>query len=170
VERLVADFDRRLGPATRRAIYWHVFKNGPLTRSLLASTGPKWERRSARLLTPLLRSLMARTLRVEPERSARSIGRIEEIFAEETAARLADGRRYLVGDRFTAADLTFAALAAPALMPPNFGFALPPDAALPPAFLAWIERMRATPGGQFALRLFAEDRPPVRAQGRSDMS
>src|SRR5690606_17109207 len=73
VAQLVADFDRRLGPATRRAIYWHVFKNGALTRSLLASSGPKWERGAARLLAPLLRRLMGRTLRIEPERSARSI-------------------------------------------------------------------------------------------------
>ena len=34
---------------------------------------------------------------------------------------------YLVGDRFSVADLTAAALLAPAVLPPEFPYALPPD-------------------------------------------
>ena len=41
------------------------------------------------------------------------------------AERLADGRRHLCGDRFTAADLTFACLAAAVVLPPEYGVALP---------------------------------------------
>ena len=37
------------------------------------------------------------------------------------AEMLADGRPFLLGDRFTAADLTFAALAAPVVLPPRYG-------------------------------------------------
>lgn len=49
----------------------------------------------------------------------------------------ADGRRYLTGDRFTAADLTFAALAAPAVGQP-YGTApgLGPD--MPPTMRAQV--------------------------------
>ena len=45
---------------------------------------------------------------------------------------LADGRPYLCGDRFTAADLTFAALAAPMVVPPEYTVRLPqPEDAVP---------------------------------------
>ena len=37
---------------------------------------------------------------------------LREVF-QQVDERLADGRQFLVGDRFTAADLTFAALASP---------------------------------------------------------
>lgn len=162
-------FDRALGPATRRAIYYYVFAEPEKARELLSSTGPKWERRVARVMFPAIRALMTRGLKITPEAAARSIAKIDEVFAE-VGARLADGRRYLVGDRFTAADLTFAALAVPALGPAQYGYPLPPVEWFPAAGQAWIERCRATPAGEFALRLYAEERPPVRARGRSDMA
>ena len=53
---------------------------------------------------------------------------------DEVAELLADGRRYLCGERFTAADLTFAALAAAVIIPPGYGVPLPqPDELLGPA-------------------------------------
>lgn len=168
VERLVAHFDKSLGPATRRVIYSHMFPDPGRTRALITSTGPAWERRVGRLLARPLQAVMQRGLKIDPESAARSQARLDVIFGE-VAQTLADGRRYLAGDRFTAADLTFAALAAPALRAPEYGYPLPLQA-LTPAAAAWTERMRATPAGQFALRLYAEERPPVRAQGRSDMS
>lgn len=168
VERWVERFDRRLGPAMRRVVYSYQFLDRALTCELLTSTGPAWERRAGRLLTRPMQRMMSRALKLSPEPVARSQALIDEIFAE-VAGALTDGRRYLVGDRFTAADLTFAALAGPALMTPHYGYPLP-VARLTPAAQAWAQQMRATPAGQFALTLFARERPPVRAQGRSDMS
>ena len=139
-----------------------------MTRDLITSTGPAWERRVGRLLARPLQAIMQRGLKVYPEPTARSQARLDEIFGE-VAQTLEDGRRYLVGDRFTAADLTFAALAAPALRVPEYGYPLPLQA-LTPAAAAMTERLRGAPAVQFALRRFAAERPPVRAQGRSDMS
>ena len=61
------------------------------------------------------------------------------------AARLADGRPYLTGDRFTAADLTFACLAAAVVLPPEYGVALPQPEALPGPVRDDIERSARTP-------------------------
>lgn len=169
VETWVDLFDRSLGPATRRGVYFLVLPETERARGLLMSTGPVWERRVTRALFPAIRALMVRGMKVTPEASARSIARVEEIF-EKVGERLADGRRYLVGDRFTAADLTFASLAAPVVIPPQYGFPFPPLAEMPAKVQAWVERTRATAAGRFTLRLYAEDRPPVRAQGRSDMA
>ncbi|PCC70179.1 glutathione S-transferase [Nannocystis exedens] len=168
VERLVARFDALLGPAVRRVAYWHMFTDRGKTRELLTSTGPAWERRLGRLLAVPMQAMMIRGLKLYPEPTARAQARLDEIF-DEVAQTLADGRRYLVGDRFTAADLTFAALCGPALIAPQYGFPVPPQA-LTPATVNWASRLRSSPAGAFALRLFAEERPPVRAQGRSDVS
>lgn len=81
----------------------------------------------------------------------------EQVLAELAVAgeRLA-GKKYLVGERFTAADLAFASLLSPVLMPDvdeDEGRAR--DA----AFADLIAEMRATPGGAHALRVIREHRP-----------
>lgn len=87
--------------------------------------------------------------------------RMDDLIDEELAivsAKLADGRRYLAGDRFGAADLTFAALAGPALLPPGYGgrrFIAPP---LPARLERQILARRATPAGRHALRMYREHR------------
>ena len=58
------------------------------------------------------------------ERRAADAGPVLAEF-DSIAERLADGRRHLCGDRFTAADLTFACLAAAVVLPPEYGVALP---------------------------------------------
>jgi glutathione S-transferase len=79
------------------------------------------------------------------------------------AELLADGRPHLCGERFSAADLTFAALSAAIVMPAQYGVALPEPAELAPALAALVERARAHPAGRYALALFAEyRRAPMR--------
>lgn len=72
--------------------------------------------------------------------------------------RLEDGRRYLCGDAFTAADLAFAALAAPVIVPPEYGTPLPAPDELPAEMAAGVRAFRAHPAGEFASRLFREER------------
>jgi len=162
----VDEYDRSLGPATRRALYHLALDDTARARELLGSTGRPWERRAARLLFAPIRVAIVRGLKITKEGATRSLAKIDALFAE-TERLLADGRRFLTGDRFTAADLTFASLAAPALIPPQYGYPLPFEA-LPPRAQEWVAKMRATPAGQFALRTYASERPPVRARERSD--
>jgi glutathione S-transferase len=82
---------------------------------------------------------------------------------DRVADRLADGRPYLFGDAFTAADLTFATLGSLCVMPPQYGVAIPqPDAIPDEAARAFIFEMRDHDAGRFILRMY-EQRPPVRA-------
>lgn len=91
-----------------------------------------------------------------PERGAAALVKIKSTF-DEVGALLADGRPYLVGNTFTAADLTFAALAAPAVGQP---YAAAPglDAETPAAMRQQVEELRAHPAGQFVLRLWETQR------------
>jgi glutathione S-transferase len=165
VAELEDRFDRSLGPHTRRIAYGFVL---PHLRELAGDARgvPRYQIQTAQLLAPIMGGLMRRLLRIDDAGVARSQERVDEIF-EEVGRRLGDGRRYLTGDRFTAADLTFAALATPVVAPPELGELLPLDRVDDMA--AELARYRGTPAGAFALRLYAEDRgrPGAAAQPRA---
>lgn len=151
-------FDKRVGPATRRLIYFHLMKQPVLVRRLLESAGPGWEARATRLSFPVLKAMMIRGLRIDAAGAERSQQALNEVL-DSVGARLADGRRYLEGDRFSAADLTFASLMVPALWPDAMQSVVPLQwEELPAELRALMERVRATPAGQYALRLYAEER------------
>jgi len=168
VMQWVEDLDRGLGPAVRRYIYFHLLRDREAIVELLSSTGPTWERKLARVMFPVIRAGIVRGLKITPDSAERSRQRIDSTFAA-VAARLADGRRFLVGDRFSAADLTLAALASPLIQPVqpvqpvHAGFDRPTRSASIPGVAAAVAAARATPAGQHILRMYAEQRPPVRA-------
>ena len=155
VAELEEHFDRNLGPHSRRMAYGHVL---PRMRDLIASVRavPRAERVLANTFARPISALMKRALKVTPEGIARSRAKVDAVFAM-VADRLADGRRYLVGDRFTAADLTFAALSTAVIGPPELADHLPVDSARP-EMQAELDAYRRTPAGAFALRLYAEER------------
>lgn len=115
-----------------------------------------------RVLGGAMLAMITRGLKIGPARAERAMARIEARFAE-IGARLAD-RRYLFGDRFTAADLAFASMASTVLLPTaaeGFGAELPPLDALDGPGVDLARRLRATPAGRWAMRLFAEERRVV---------
>lgn len=59
---------------------------------------------------------------------------------------------------YCAADLSFASLAAPLLLPPQYGAPLPSLERLPSAAVELIKELRATTAGEFGLRLYREHR------------
>jgi glutathione S-transferase len=102
-------------------------------------------------------AFLRRGLGIHAEGARKSEGRVREVF-DVVDAKLAGGGKFLVGDRFTAADLTFAALAAPILAPPEYGWPLPRVEEGPPALQRLIDHHRSRPAGTFALRLYREER------------
>lgn len=150
-------FDLELGPATRRMAYFHLLADRTRTRSLMRAVVPRWQSLFMAAGLPAAVALMRRGMRIDAEGYRRSKSKLDDVFArvEQT---LSDGRRYLCGDRFTAAELTFASLAAPLLAPPayeRFGLVLD---GVPPALRALIEETRDTVAGRFGMRLYAEHR------------
>lgn len=160
--KLEEDLDHRLGPHARRLAYSYLL---PELRSQVDGVhrAPAAERTAAKLFAPAVNAIMRRGMRIDDAGVARSRVKVDEVLAE-IGARLADGRRYLVGDRLTAADVTFAALATPLVLPPELADFVP-MASLPAAMVATRDLYRATPAGTFAMRLYAEDRgkPGARA-------
>ncbi len=147
--------DARLGPHGRRLIYVRMFEQRELMLRYNDQGVPRWEDRALRVGLPLAKRFIARVLEIRPgvEREDEGV-----VFAELdwVAEQLADGRPYLLGERFSAADLTFAALAAPIVLPPVYGVPLPPAGLLDAPSKDLVERGRAHPAGAFALRLYDE--------------
>jgi glutathione S-transferase len=163
VEALSRRFDEKLGPHGRRLMYVHVLKDKELVLSFNNAGVPGWEDRAIRWGWPVVLRFAKRRLGIEPgiERHDEAIVWREFDFAAEV---LADGREFLCGDRFTAADLTFAALAGPMVVPPEYTVALPqPGPGMPAEPLRIVERAREHPAGQHALRMFREHRRELAA-------
>ena len=161
VDVLEERFDTELGPHTRRWAYGHLLPNANLLRSLWARNVPWLEARLLPVITPLAIRLVYAAYRITPESAQRSLERVRSVF-RQVDQQLSDGRKFLTGDRFTAADLTFAALAAPVLLPVECRAVQPTLETVPAAMREEILRFRNTDAGRFALRLFSQERGRTR--------
>jgi glutathione S-transferase len=157
VDELEELFDTRLGPHTRRLAYFHLLQRRDLFLGSVLAGVSGWERRIFTALAPVMASLMRRGMNINAASAERSLGRVREVFSG-VADRLADGRKYLVGGEFSAADLTFAALAAPTVLPRNYGSPLPTLDQLPGGMLTVVEEFRVTPAGEFVLKVYRDHR------------
>ena len=157
VESVSRWLDEGLGPDGRRLMYAHMLGQRSLMQKVNLQGVPAWERRVMSTLWPLAVRIGKRRLAItttSPDADETSVFRTFDAIAE----RLADGRRYLCGDRFTAADLTFAALSAAVVVPSDYGVALPQPDILPEHIARPVRAFRAHPAGEFALRLIREER------------
>jgi glutathione S-transferase len=96
---------RRLAFAELLPAHAHVVKSG------LFHSATGWRRVVGNMMWPVTRQLMPRIFNIIPGATEESCSKLEEEFywLED---KLADGRTYLVGDRFSRADLTVASLLA----------------------------------------------------------
>jgi glutathione S-transferase len=157
VRALERDFDERLGPHGRLWMYNGIRGRRDLAMAYGCTGVPDWERRALRLTYPAIMRWIDRFLGVTPAAAAQSEGEVRAVF-DAVAQRLGDGRPYLCGESFTAADLTFAALAAAVLMPPEYGVPLPQPEVLPATMAAVVLELRAHPAGAHALAMFHDER------------
>ncbi|MGH2414488.1 MAG: glutathione S-transferase family protein [Brasilonema sp.] len=153
VEQLEDLFDEQLGPATRRWAYFHVMNNYQWMQRTWSNGVPFIERALFPVVFPTVRSIVRQKLNITPESYAQAYEQIKSIF-EQVSKLLADGRTYLVGNSFSAADLTFAALAAPAVRPPEHPMTRASLEELPSKMVSEIKEFSETPAGAFALRLY----------------
>ncbi|MFO7566101.1 MAG: glutathione S-transferase C-terminal domain-containing protein [Enhygromyxa sp.] len=153
-------FSGSFGADTRRLAYHHLLPEQALLEELARRNVDPIQARAWIALSPLIRAGVTRTLQVYPDKAARSRERVVAEF-ERVSERLADGRRYLCGDRFSAADLSFAALASLALLvqpQEGYGAWLPGLEQAPAEYGELARQLRSTRAGEFVLRMFSEER------------
>jgi glutathione S-transferase len=152
VEELEDLFDSQLGPATRCWGYFYVVNDYNFMKSRWCQGVPSVERALFPVIFPLMRKVVRQSYNITPESAANAYEQIKSIF-EKVSELLADGRTYLVGDNFSAADLTFAALAAPAVQPQEHLLKRSRLQEFPLQMASEISAFRETPAGAFVLRL-----------------
>lgn len=158
IAELERGFADELGVETRRLAYYYFLA---MKRVFLAYNGadaPRWQRALLRGTFPLAKRLAARKVKITKHTLAGAHEVVTRYF-DAVAERLDDEGGYLVGARFSAADLTFAAMAAPVLLPPQYGVPMPGLDELSPEYRAFVDALRAHRAGRHGLRMYAEHRP-----------
>jgi glutathione S-transferase len=159
VEDLCRRLDAGLGPDGRRLMYAHMLGQRSTMLRYNNAGVPAWEGRALALAWPLMSRLVSHRLGIGPTTLRDDEPRVRDAF-DTIADLLADGRPHLCGDRFTAADLTFACLSAAVIVPPQYGVPLPQPDHLPDHIARDIRAFRAHPAGAYALGLFRTERQP----------
>ncbi len=157
IEQLMTLFDSVLAPAVRQWCYFYILDDPQLVQLLLCQGVPWFERLLFPALYGRLRSRITQGYRINSASVAAAYELICKTF-KTVENLLSDGQTYLVGEEFSAADLTFAALAAPVVMPETYGGVNLEPSQLPPPMAAKIQAWRETLAGTFVLRLYEEER------------
>jgi glutathione S-transferase len=156
-EELEELFDQKLGIYTRNWGYSHIINESKIIKDAWCNGVPKWEAIFFPIIFPVVRPILVKKFDITASSSQQSYTQIQEVF-QKVDQILADGRKYLVGDKFSIADLTFAALSAPIIAPPQHPKRRQDSQILPPQMLLEMKQMQETVAGQFALKMYANER------------
>lgn len=150
-------FHSTLGSATTVFAYYHLVPLREVMVGPLSEGTPPVEVAAVHRAYPVFATLLRTLLWLTSSREVAKLATIRTVMGQ-VDERLADGRRYLLGDHFTLADMAFAVAAAPVVWPAEYGGALPPLEATPPALRSVISEMRQRPSGAYALRIYRDHR------------
>lgn len=153
-------FDENYGHEVRRLFFWNALVDEEdAERVAQEMASPRGARVMVRL-GPLVRQGLFSYYGVEEDSARRARELIFAGFDRIEAERA--GSEYLVGDRFSVADLTAAGLAGPLLLPPEFPWQ--PRGELPPVLVRMREEFEQHPAAEWIRGIYARHRQaPSRA-------
>jgi glutathione S-transferase len=155
VNELVEIFDNVLAPAVRLWAYAYLMDRDRLLQPLWCQGVPWFERLLFPVVFPWMRATAFQMYQINDISIVAAHESIRQIF-EMVSNLLADGRSYLVGERFSAADLAFVTLAAAVVLPPEYGVKLPELSLLPDRMASSIQQFQETLAGKFVFRSYQE--------------
>lgn len=156
---LISWLDNRVGPDIRRALYFEILPHPTWVSRLFSAGRPAWVQRLYSVAFRGVVPVMRRMMRIYPAESARSLARLDE--ALDRIATLTAATGYLVGDRFTVADLTAASLLYPLVLPAEYPYPVPQP--MPEAVHRWLARRADHPAAAWVREIYRRHRPPSRA-------
>jgi glutathione S-transferase len=154
--RLEEFFDEELGPHIRLAAYHELLPRPELVRPLFEHGQPPVARALIRAAWPLVGVLIRRHFSIDAQSAEDSRGRVQAAMDRLESEIRPSG--YLVGDTFSVADLTAAALFYPVVRPPEFPY--PAVSELPPVAKEFLDELGARPGGQWVAEMYRRHRRP----------
>lgn len=147
-------FDDEVGAIVRTAFFYEVLPDGVYAASLFTGGTGAATRAVYRALFPGIRAVMRRDMNLTAEAAAAGLARGREAF--DFVAREAGPSGYLVGDRFTIADLAAAALLSPGVLPAEFPY-LPPEPR-GARLTSWLGRWTDHPGAAWVREIYRRHR------------
>jgi glutathione S-transferase len=152
-------FDEQLGPHIRRAIYFDLLPYPDLVIPLFTDGANGATRAMLKAGFPALRVGMRRLMNIYEEPAARS--RAKSVEALDRLEAELDGNDYLVGGRFSVADLTAASLFYPLALPTEFPYTSPAFEDLPEGARAFLGELRERPGARWVGEMYRRHRLPA---------
>lgn len=162
VEALEKEFDNGLGAHARRIAYGLGGEVDGAFAQLAKRNVGRVQYGVVRAFAPVIIAMIRKGLRIDPARVERSLEAARKIFAA-TSERLATAR-FFFEDRVTAADMAWACMASPLLLPTpddGFGADLPRLSEVVPRARDLALELRETVAGRHAMTMFREHRRHV---------
>ncbi|MGI8462163.1 MAG: glutathione S-transferase family protein [Solirubrobacterales bacterium] len=146
-------FDEQVGPYTRLLAWNTIVSDPPTARKLIEDSMVGPLKAGSRFTAPVAAGFLQLRYGVKSaDRASEARAKIEAGF-DRLEAEL-DGNEYLVGNRFTVADLTAAALFYPTVLPPEG----PPLPEPPPAYAEIRAALEDRPGFKWVEEMFHRHR------------
>jgi glutathione S-transferase len=149
--------------AISRYVYSLMIPNRGFATSVITKRIPWSEKLTCKLNYTSLSGALQKELNLNESTPGERLDYIKTII-KKVDDLLSDRRRYLTGDNLTLADIAFASVSAPLIVPYEFGGVVPEINDTPDELRKAINELRTTAAGQFVLRLYYEDRPSMRSQ------
>ncbi|WP_299854490.1 glutathione S-transferase C-terminal domain-containing protein [uncultured Roseobacter sp.] len=138
--------------------YWNFLKHKSVVWPSLTTSVPWYEKLTCALAFGTIRTLMYKGLKLNQGVADKSLQSIYDGW-DKFDAMLADGRRYLVGDRLSYADLATAAALGPMILAQGYHGMLPNEAKCPVFMQKVYKELRQRPTGLFIQRIYDTHRP-----------
>ena len=151
-------FTEKLDTYIWQYVYTELLSSKKYTCTLLKKEVPSGNRSPWYTSFGSIKKTIEHTWKLNGQDAVVFLVEIEKIFTQVSEA-LQDGRRYLTGDRLTAADIAFAAIAAPVVLPVEYQGSITKFNEISEELRQEIMKLRATPAGQFVMKCYQEDRP-----------
>jgi len=150
------EFDEEVGPAARTAFFSCGLKHGRYLCDMFAADRSAVAKTAYRAIFPVAKAVITRTYGInDPKNVEHAFRRTEQ--ALDFVAKTASPTGPLVGERFSVADLTAAALLAIAANPAHPDMKRPEP--LPEGVQEFIERFANHPGTAWVRAQYTENRP-----------
>jgi glutathione S-transferase len=156
-ETLEALFDDKLGIAARNWAYYYAIKQPWSILAAWSKGISPIEKVKCAIAFPVATKIIKQKYNLTVEGNKTAVQDIEDVF-DIVNQKLGSDKQYLIGDRFSATDITFAALASLVIRPEYHPVYSSQLSTLSTEMVEVINELRATPAGELVMRMYREHR------------